>query len=210
MDYSMPGSPVLHYFLECSQIHMHWVRMPSNQLILCHPRFLLLSIFPSMGVLSNESVLHIRWPEYWSFSISSSFDFPDHRFDFLLDWLVWSPCSSRAYRVFSRSTIWKHVLLALNFLYGPTLTFIHDYWKNHSLIMWAFVSKVMSLLFTTLSNLGLKDFEPNLASMWDEYNCMVVWTFFCIALLLEWKLTFSRPVATAEFSKLAGILTAAL
>ena len=46
--------------------------MPSNHLILCHPLFLLPSIFPSIRVFSNESVLHIRWPKYWSFSFSIS------------------------------------------------------------------------------------------------------------------------------------------
>ena len=205
MDYSMPGSPVLHYLLECSQIHRHWVRMPSNQLILCHPRFLLLSIFPSMGVLSNESVLHIRWPKYWSFSISSFFDFPDHRFDFLLDWLVWSPCSSRDYpgAQFESMYSWHSTLCMVQLS--------RSYMTTGKTIAWLCgpLSAKWCLCFL-LHCLGLKDFEHNLASMWDEYNCMVVWTFFCIALLLEWKLTFSRPVATAEFSKLAGILTAAL
>ena len=46
--------------------------MPSNHLILCHPLFLLPSIFPSIRVFSNEAVLHIRWPKYWSFSLSIS------------------------------------------------------------------------------------------------------------------------------------------
>ena len=56
---------------------------------------------------------------------------------------------------------------------------------------------------------GLENFEHYFASMWDECNCVVVWTFFwhCLSLGLEWKLTFSSPVATAEFSKFAGILS---
>ena len=59
---------------------------------------------------------------------------------------------------------------------------------------------------------SLENFEHYFASMWDECNCVVVWTFFGIALSLglEWKLTFSSPMATAEFSKFAGILSAAL
>ena len=59
---------------------------------------------------------------------------------------------------------------------------------------------------------SLENFEHYFASMWDECNCVVVWTFFGTALSLgfEWKLTFSSPVATAEFSKFAGILSAAL
>ena len=59
---------------------------------------------------------------------------------------------------------------------------------------------------------SLKNFEHYFASMWDECNCAVVWTLFGIAvfLWLEWKVTFTSPVATAEFSKFAGILSAAL
>ena len=59
---------------------------------------------------------------------------------------------------------------------------------------------------------SLENFEHYFASMWDGCNCVVVWAFFGIAFLggLEWKLTFSSPVATAEFSKFAGILSAAL
>ena len=59
---------------------------------------------------------------------------------------------------------------------------------------------------------GLENFEHCFTSVWDEYNCVVVWAFFwhCLSLGLEWKLTFSCPVATAEFYKYAGILNAAL
>ena len=68
-------------------------------------------------------------------------------------------------------------------------------------------SHVMTLLKSNLEN-----FEHYFASVWDEYNCTVIWTFFGILLFLdlEWKLTFSSPVATAEFFKFAGILSAAL
>ena len=74
-----------------------------------------------------------------------------------------------------------------------------------SLNIWKFM---VHLLLKT----GLEDFEHYFASVWDECNCVVVWTFFGIALFsgMEWKLTFSSPVATAEFSKFAGILSAAL
>ena len=57
----------------------------------------------------------------------------------------------------------------------------------------------------------LENFEYYFASVWEECNCVVVWAFFGIAFLgLEWKFTFSSPVVTAEFSKIAGILGAAL
>ena len=71
MDCSTPGSTVLHYLLEFAQIHVHWV-MLSNHFILCLPLLLLPSILPSIRVFSTESFLGIRWPKYWSFSISNS------------------------------------------------------------------------------------------------------------------------------------------
>ena len=72
MDCSTPASPVHHQLLEPAQTHIHQSVMPSNHLILCHPFLLLASVFPSIRVFSNESVLCIRWPNYWSFSVSPS------------------------------------------------------------------------------------------------------------------------------------------
>ena len=71
---------------------------------------------------------------------------------------------------------------------------------------------IWKFLIHVLLKPSLENFEHYFASMWNEYNCAVVWTFFGIAfpLGLKWKLTFSSPVATAEFSKFAGILSAAL
>ena len=61
-----------HQLPEITQTHVHWVWMPCNHLILSRPLLLLLSIFPSIRVFSDESALHIRWPEYWSFSFNIS------------------------------------------------------------------------------------------------------------------------------------------
>ena len=108
--------------------------MPSNHLILCRPLLLLPSFFPSIRVFSNESALHIRWPEYWSFSFSIS---PSNEYSglisFRMDWLdllavqgTDSPESSPTPQFKSISSS------ALSFLYGTTLTFRHGYWKNHS------------------------------------------------------------------------------
>ena len=72
MDCSTPGFPVHHQLMEPAQTHVNRVEMPSNHLILCHPLLLLPSIFPRVTVFSNESILHIRWPKYWSFSFSFS------------------------------------------------------------------------------------------------------------------------------------------
>ena len=105
--------------------------MPSNHLILCYPLLLPLSIFPSIRVFSKESVLHIRWPKYWSFSFSISPSNEYSAFPLGLTGLI-SLLSKRLSRVFSSTTLWKHQLFTLSFLYGPTLISIHDYWKNHS------------------------------------------------------------------------------
>ena len=108
--------------------------MPSNQLILLHPLLLQPSIFPSMRVFSNESVLPIRWPKYWSFSFSIS---PSNEYSglisFRMDWLDPS-CSPRDSQESSPTPQFKSInSLALSFLHRPTLTSIHDHWKNHSI-----------------------------------------------------------------------------
>ena len=107
--------------------------MPSNHVILCRPLLLPPSIFPGIRVFSSESALRIRWPKYWSFSFSISpsdeysglISFRMDGFDLLavLGTLKSSPASQ-----------FKSInSLALSFLYSPTLTSIHDQWKNHSL-----------------------------------------------------------------------------
>ena len=107
--------------------------MPSSHLILCRPLLLLPSIFPSIRVFSNESALHIRWPKYWSFSFSIS---PSNEYSgqisFRIDGLI-SLQSKGLSRVFSNTTVQSINSLALRFLHSPTLTSIHDHWKNHSL-----------------------------------------------------------------------------
>ena len=89
MDCSTPGFPVHHHLLELAQIMSIESVMPSNHLIFCCPLFLLPSIFPSIRVFSNESALHIRWPEYYSFSFSFSIS-PSNEYSglisFRIDW----------------------------------------------------------------------------------------------------------------------------
>ena len=88
MDFSTPGFPVHHQLPELTQPHAHWVLMPSNHLILCHPLLLPPSIFPSIKVFSSGLVLHIRWPKCRSFSFSIS---PSNEYSglisFRMDWL---------------------------------------------------------------------------------------------------------------------------
>ena len=88
MDYSTPGFPVHHQLPELTQLMFIESVMPSNHLILCRPLLLLPSICPSIKVFSSESVLHINWPKYWSFSFSIN---PSNEYSGLIsfrkDWL---------------------------------------------------------------------------------------------------------------------------
>ena len=72
MNCSTPGLPVHHQLPKFIQTHVHQVGDASSQLILCRPLFLLPSIPPSIRIFSNESTLCMRWPKYWSFSLSIS------------------------------------------------------------------------------------------------------------------------------------------
>ena len=107
--------------------------MTSNHLILCRPLLLLPSIFPSIRVFSNGLVLRIRWPKYWSFSFNIS---PSNEhlglISFRMDWLDLFAVQGTLKS--SPTLQFKSInSLALSFLYSPTFTSIHDYWKNHSL-----------------------------------------------------------------------------
>ena len=105
-----------------------------NHLILCHPLLLLPPIPPSIRVFSNESTLCMRWPKHWSFSFSISPSNEQPRTDLLQDGLVGSPCSPRGSQESSPTPQFKSInVSALSFLHSPTLTCIHDHWKNHSL-----------------------------------------------------------------------------
>ena len=113
--------------------------MPSNHLILCHPFLLPPSVFPCIRVFSNESVLHIRWPTYWSFSFSIS---PSNEYSglisFRMDWLdllagqgTSQESSAPQFKSFNSSALsFLFFFFFLSFLYSPTLTSMHDYWKK--------------------------------------------------------------------------------
>jgi len=125
--------------------------MPSNHLILYHPLLLLPSIFPSIRILSNESVLHIRWPKYWSFSFSIS---PSNEYSglisFRMDWLD---------------------LLAVQGILKSLLHTVELHHSSKALILqhsaffivqishhrWTFFGKIMSLLFNMLSRLLIRE-----------------------------------------------------
>ena len=105
--------------------------MPSNHLILCPLLLLLPSIFPGITVFSNESVVRIRWPKYWSFSISPSSEYSGLRLP--LGWTGWISLQSKGLSQESSTPQFKSISSSvLSFLYSPTVTSIHDHWKNRS------------------------------------------------------------------------------
>ena len=123
--------------------------MLSNHLIVCHPLLLLPSIFLSIRVLSNQSALHIRCQ-----SIRSSASVLPMNIQglFPLGLIGLVSCCPRDSQESSPALQFESISSsALSLLYGPTLTHIHDYWKNISLTIRTFVSKVIALLFNTLS-----------------------------------------------------------
>ena len=132
MNCSTPGLPVHHQLLKFTQTQCIESVMPSSHLILCHPLLLLLPIPPSIRVFSSESTLRMRWPKYWSFSLRI---LPMNTQDRSpIGWTGGSLCSPRDSQESSPAPQFKSInSLALSFLHSPTLTSIHDYWKNYSL-----------------------------------------------------------------------------
>ena len=130
--------------------------MPSNHLTLCCPVLLPLSIFPSIRVFSNELVLHIRWPKYWSFSFSIS---PSNEYSglisFRLDWLdllaVQGSLKSLLQHHSSKISMLWHSAFFIVQLSHPYMTT----GKTIALTRRTFVGKVMSLLFNMLSRLAI-------------------------------------------------------
>ena len=128
--------------------------MPSNHLILCRPLLLPPSIFPSIRVFSNESVLRIMWPKYWSFSFSIS---PSNEYSglisFRIDWLdllvVQGAFKSLLHHYSSKASILWHSAFFIVQLSHPCMTS----GKTITLTRWAFVGKVMPLLYNMLSML---------------------------------------------------------
>ena len=128
--------------------------MPSNHLILRRPFLLLSSICPSIRVFSNESVLHIKWPKYWSFSFSISSSNEHSRFiSFRIDWLdllaVQGTLKSLLQHHISKTSILWHSAFFIVQLSHPYMTT----GKTIALTRWTTVGKVMSLLFNMLSRL---------------------------------------------------------
>ena len=149
---SMPGFPVYHQLLELAQTRVHQVSdaiQPSHPLL---SLLLLPSIFPSIRLFSNESVLHIRWPKYWSFSFSiiPSKEHPG-LISFRMDWLdllaIQGTLKSLLQHHSSKASILWYSAFFIVQLSHPYMTAR----KTIAFTIWTFVCKIMSLLFSMLS-----------------------------------------------------------
>ena len=166
--------------------------MPSNRLILCHPLLLLPSIFPSIRIFSNESALHIRWPEYWSFSfnISPSNERPG-LISFRMDWLdvlaVQGTLKSLLQHHSSKASILQCSAFFTVQLSYPYMTT----GKTIALTRWTFDGKVMSLLFNMLSR-SVITFLPR-----NKY-LLISWLQSPSAVIVEPQKTKSATVSTVS------------
>ena len=168
--------------------------MLSNHLILCHPHLLLSSIFPSIRVFSNESVLHIRWSNCWSFCFSICHS-NEHSglISFRIDWLdllaVQGTVKSFLQHHSSKALILRcsaFFMVQLSQLYMTT-------GKTIALTRWAFVGKVMSLLFNTLSRLVIT-FLPR------SKHLLISWLQSPFAVTFESKKINSVTISIASLS----------
>ena len=167
--------------------------IPSNHLILCRPLLLPPSIFPSIRVFCSESVLHIRWPKYWSFNISSSNEYLrliSFRMDYLDLLAVQGILKSLLQHHSSKSSILQHTAFFIIPLLHPYMTA----GKTIALTRWTFVGKVMSLLYNMLSTLVIpflpksKSFTSlklntsiltsrGLLFMYTLYACLIIFVY---------------------------------
>ena len=178
MDCSTPGFPITNSWSLLKLMPITSV-MPSNYLILCHPLLLPPSIFPSIRVFSNELVLRIRWPRYWSFSLSIS---PSNEYSGLFCLRM-----DRLYLLAvqgSLKSLLQHHSSKASILYCSAVFIVHlshpymTTGKTKALIRWTFVGKVMSLLFKMLSRLAITFLPKN--------KCLLVsWLKWPSAVILE-------------------------
>ena len=129
--WTVPHQAFLSFTISLSLLKLMSIELviPSNHLILYHPLLLLPSIFISIRVFSSQSALHIRWPKYWSFSFSIS---PSSEYSGLISFRI-SLQSKGLWRFFSKTIVQKYQFFGSQpERSGPTLTFVHDSWENHS------------------------------------------------------------------------------
>ena len=170
--------------------------VPSNYLILCCPLVLLPPIFPSIGIFSNELVLCIRWPKYWSFSISPSNEYSG-LISFRIDWFDHLALQGTLQSLLQHHSSKASILPCSAFL---MVQLSHPYMttgKTIPLTIWTFVSKVMSLLFNMLSRF-VTAFPPrskHLLISWLKSPSAVIFEpkkivchcFHCFPIYLPWS-----------------------
>ena len=164
--------------------------MPSNHLILCLPLLLLPSIFPNMRVFSSESVLRIRWPNYWSFSISPSNDYSG-LISFRIDWLDLLAVQGILKSLLQHHSSKASILWCSGFF---IVQLLHSYMttgKTIVLTIWTFVGKVISLLFNMPSRLVIA-FLPR------SKRVLISWPQSPSAVILEPRKIKSATVSTVS------------
>ena len=189
MKCSMPGFPAFHSrsLLKFMSIEL---AMPSNHLNLCRPLLLLPSSFPRIWVFSNELALCIKWPKFWSFSTSPSNEYSG-LISFKIDWFDLLAVQGTLKSLLQRHSLKASILwwsaffmVQLSHLYMTT-------GKTIALTIWIFVSKVMSLLFNTLSSFVIA-FLP-------RSNCLLIsWLQSPFSVILEPKKR--KPVTSSFYS----------
>ena len=200
MDHSMPGLPVLEEDNSWSLPKLMSIElvMPSNHLILGHPILLPPSIFPSIRVFSNESVLRIRWPKYWSFSfnISPSNEHPG-LISFSMDWLD-LPAVQGTLKSFLQHHSSKAPILWCSVFFPAQLSHLYmTTGKIITLTRWTFVGKVMSLLFNMLSRLVIT-FLPR------SEHLLISWLQSPSAVILEPRKIKSATICPSICHELMG------
>ena len=166
--------------------------MPSSHLILCHPLLLLPPIPPSIRIFSNESTLHMRWPKYWSFSLSIS---PSNEhpglISFRMDWLDLLAVQGTLKSLLQHHSSKASILWPSAFF---TVQLSHPYMttgKTIALTRWTFVGKVMSLLFNMLSSLVITFLQRS-------KPLLISWLQSPSAVILEPKKLKSDTVSTVS------------
>ena len=151
----MPGFPVFHCLPELLKLMSIALVKPSNHLIPCHPLLLLLSVFPSIRVFSNESALRIRWPKYWSFSFSIS---PSNEYSglisFRIDWFDLLAVQETLKSLLQHQNLKASILQCLAYFMVQLSQLYVTTGRTIALTIWTFVSKAMSL-YLLLKNISL-------------------------------------------------------
>ena len=194
MDCSTTDFPVHHQLSELTQAHAHRVSDAVNHLILCHPLLLLPSVFPSIRVFSNESVLRIRWPKYWSFSFGIS---PSNEYSRLASFRIYW-FDLLAVQMTLKSLLQHHNSKA-SILWCSAFFIVqlsHPYMttgKTIALTIRTFVSKVMSLLLNMLSRF-ITAFLPR------SKHLLISWLQSLSTVILEPRKIKSATVSTFSSS----------